>query len=148
MESDDSNIRDTTTTTTTTFTDVEEAAHRAGRRNSTSPPAESPDEVPHARGPALLGVQDMGLQDGKGVEVDLGGQNAQPTAGDGAPDAPAPASTEAAQVANVADGDGDIVLDDSLPKEQIGKTEDPTEKPQKEPEAADHTKASESDKKD
>jgi hypothetical protein len=148
LESDDSNIKNTTTTTTTTFTDVEEAAHRAGQRNSASPPAESPDEVPHARGPALLGVEDMGLQDGKGVEMDLGDQNAQRTTGDGAQDAQASTSTEAAQVTNVTDGDGDIVLDDSLPKEQIGKIEDSTEKPQKEPEAADPTQASESDKKD
>jgi hypothetical protein len=31
------------------------------------------DEVPHARGPDLLGVEDMGLQDGKDVELSLGG---------------------------------------------------------------------------
>jgi len=30
-------------------------------------------EVPHARGPDLLGVEDMGLQNGKDVELSLGG---------------------------------------------------------------------------
>ncbi|OJD24894.1 hypothetical protein ACJ73_03733 [Blastomyces percursus] len=29
------------------------------------------EEVPHARGPNILGVEDMGLQDGKGVEMSL-----------------------------------------------------------------------------
>lgn len=129
MESDDNNMA-TTTTTTTTFTDVEEAAHRAGQRKSTSPPAESPDEVPHARGPALLGVQDMGLQDGKGVEVNLGDQSNQTAIGDRA-----------------SDGDGDIVLDDSTPKEEIGKTDDSTETTQKDLETTDSTQASDPEKK-
>ncbi|KAJ5125532.1 Protein phosphatase 4 core regulatory subunit R2 [Penicillium atrosanguineum] len=146
MESGDNNIA-TTTTTTTTFTDIEEAAHRAGQRNSTSPPAESPDEIPHARGPALLGVQDMGLQDGKGVEVNLGDQTAQTAIGDGASDALASASIEAAQEANATDGDGDIVLDDSTPKEQIDKTEDSTETTQKDFEATDSTQALDPEKK-
>ncbi|KAL4955633.1 hypothetical protein BDW69DRAFT_160365 [Aspergillus filifer] len=30
-----------------------------------------PEGIPHARGPSLLGVEDMGLQDGKGVEMTL-----------------------------------------------------------------------------
>ncbi|KAK2768538.1 hypothetical protein FQN54_000394 [Arachnomyces sp. PD_36] len=37
----------------------------------TSPPAEDGEEIPHARGPAVVGVEDMGLQDGKGVEMSL-----------------------------------------------------------------------------
>lgn len=28
--------------------------------------------VPHARGPDVVGVEDMGLQDGKGIEVQIG----------------------------------------------------------------------------
>lgn len=37
-----------------------------------SPQAE---EIPHARGPSLLGIEDMGLQDGKGVEMTLSNPN-------------------------------------------------------------------------
>lgn len=37
----------------------------------TSPPAEDGEELPHARGPTVVGVEDMGLQDGKGVEMSL-----------------------------------------------------------------------------
>ncbi|EAA59833.1 hypothetical protein AN3625.2 [Aspergillus nidulans FGSC A4] len=37
-------------------------------------PAEPTEEVPHARGPSVLGVEDMGLQDGKGVEMTLQGK--------------------------------------------------------------------------
>jgi hypothetical protein len=152
----DNNTAITTTATTTTFTDVEEAAHRAGQRASASPPAESADEVPHARGPALLGVQDMGLQDGKGVEMDLGNQAAQAAQaaanGDGVSDAPAAeASTEASQEAGATDRDGDIVLDDTKPKEEGSETEDSTAMPktgEESPEAGISTQAPESEKKD
>lgn len=34
-----------------------------------------PEEIPHARGPSVLGVEDMGLQDGKGVEMVLSDPN-------------------------------------------------------------------------
>ncbi|KAJ5662272.1 uncharacterized protein N7477_009888 [Penicillium maclennaniae] len=146
MESDDNNIA-SAKETTTTFTDVEEAAHRTGQRNSTSPPAESPDEVPHARGPALLGVQDMGLQDGKGVEVNLGDLNNQSALGEGASDVLVSASTEVVQEANAPDGDGDIVLDDSTPKEQTGKTENSTETTQDDFGITESTQASDSEKK-
>ena len=127
-ENVDNNVATTTITTTTTFTDVEEAAHRAGQRASASPPAESADEVPHARGPALLGVEDMGLQDGKGVEMDLGDLAAHDAAtGDGVSDAPAAeASTEASREVDAPDGDGDIVLEDTKPKNEEAKTEDVT----------------------
>jgi hypothetical protein len=49
-------------------------AAREGRTDietRTSPPAEDGEEVPHARGPAVVGVEDMGLQDGKGVGMSL-----------------------------------------------------------------------------
>lgn len=49
-------------------------ATREGRGEieaQTSPPAEDGEEIPHARGPAVVGVEDMGLQDGKGVEMSL-----------------------------------------------------------------------------
>ncbi|KAJ5631084.1 uncharacterized protein N7484_011184 [Penicillium longicatenatum] len=87
---------------------------------SGSPPAES-DEVPHARGPSLLGVEDMGLQDGKGVEMNLEAQQAAAAddvaEGSGTPQAQA--DGESAR----ADKDGDIVLDDTSLKE-ASKTED------------------------
>lgn len=35
------------------------------------PQSEEGEELPHARGPAILGVEDMGLQDGRGVQVSL-----------------------------------------------------------------------------
>ena len=34
---------------------------------------EDPEATPHARGPAILGVEDLGLQDGKGVQMSLSG---------------------------------------------------------------------------
>ncbi|KAJ5709708.1 Protein phosphatase 4 core regulatory subunit R2 [Penicillium malachiteum] len=86
----------------------------------TSPTAES-DEVPHARGPSVLGVEDLGLQNGKGVEMNLEAQ--QIASADGANDeAPANlgASTEAKTdiESNPADKDGDIVLEDTKPAQE------------------------------
>ncbi|KAJ5415891.1 hypothetical protein N7465_004586 [Penicillium sp. CMV-2018d] len=81
---------------------------------TTSP--EPSDEVPHARGPIVLGVEDMGLQDGKGVEMRL--------ATDGAADVPAAAATTTTQATeekenaeSTGDKDGDIVLTDTNPKQ-------------------------------
>ncbi|KAJ6021216.1 Protein phosphatase 4 core regulatory subunit R2 [Penicillium herquei] len=85
-----------------------------------SPTAES-DEVPHARGPSVLGVEDLGLQDGKGVEMNLEAQQIAST--DGANDA-IPANLGAAIEAktgtesNPADKDGDIVLEDTKPSQE------------------------------
>ncbi|KAL3476370.1 hypothetical protein BJX99DRAFT_227994 [Aspergillus californicus] len=84
------------------------------------------EEVPHARGPSLLGVEDLGLQDGKGVEMTLlstegatEGQSseAESAAQDSAPEAATgnPESTTAATALATnddADGDGDITLSD------------------------------------
>ena len=57
------------------------AAETEALRDPTSPPADSSEEVPHARGPPIVGVEDMGLQDGKDVEMPLegteGGSNDQ-----------------------------------------------------------------------
>ncbi|KAF9883160.1 hypothetical protein FE257_004045 [Aspergillus nanangensis] len=36
-----------------------------------SPPGDAADDVPHARGPQVIRVEDMGLQDGQGVEMTL-----------------------------------------------------------------------------
>lgn len=86
---------------------------------SASPPADSSEEVPHARGPPVVGVEDLGLQDGKGVEMTLEvGQ-------DGTSDLPAAESNPAEGEPGPADKDGDIVLDDTTPKEEI-KGEDTT----------------------
>ncbi|OJJ49336.1 hypothetical protein ASPZODRAFT_140243 [Penicilliopsis zonata CBS 506.65] len=74
------------------------------------------DEAPHARGPRVVGVEDMGLQDGKGVEMTLadaddkasgaGASNEQQMDQDGT-------ETDAISTKGIAvDGDGDIVLGD------------------------------------
>ncbi|CAI7636966.1 unnamed protein product [Penicillium pancosmium] len=105
----------------------EDSATTAG-----SPPADSSEEVPHARGPPLLGVQDLGLQDGQGVEMTLGEQESQGAGADGPADTQPQASTSEA---NTADKDGDIVLAGTQTKEEEGKMEDTS--------AADSAKASE-----
>lgn len=100
------------------------------QRTSASPPAESPDEVPHARGPRVVGVEDLGLQDGKGVEMNLGEEGV----GDAAADQDAnESSTEAlttelsssVTASGTADQDGDIVLEDPE-AEGAGKSGDTT----------------------
>ncbi|OQE08745.1 hypothetical protein PENVUL_c008G06671 [Penicillium vulpinum] len=109
-------------TTTLVTSEAEETAA------NTSP--ESSDEVPHARGPILLGVEDMGLQDGKGVEMRL--------STDGTADVPAAADATATQateeqekVESTTDSDGDIVLTDTKPKEEEeAKNEGPSTEPQ------------------
>ncbi|KAE8161479.1 hypothetical protein BDV40DRAFT_289236 [Aspergillus tamarii] len=78
----------------------------------TGPQQTDPSEdIPHARGPRILGVEDMGLQDGKGVEMTLENegvdnnsaeQNGQQ--GNGA---------NQTSTKENADGDGDITLDDA-----------------------------------
>ncbi|KAL2848532.1 hypothetical protein BJY01DRAFT_211494 [Aspergillus pseudoustus] len=98
--------------------------------------AEPTDEIPHARGPAVLGVEDMGLQDGKGVEMtllstDTGADGQPPSAGESAAEQPSAqesaigaGETTATTAASSedADGDGDITLSDepTIPQE-VGK---------------------------
>jgi hypothetical protein len=79
-----------------------------------------------------LGVQDLGLQDGQGVEMTLGEQESQGAGADGPADTQPQVSTSEA---NPADKDGDIVLDGTQTKEEEGKMEDTS--------AADSAKASE-----
>ncbi|CEO60076.1 hypothetical protein PMG11_04719 [Penicillium brasilianum] len=86
-----------------------------------SPPADTSEEVPHARGPPVVGVEDLGLQDGKGVEMTL----SEPIAQDGASDPSSVTSTLVDGESVPADKDGDIVLDDSTPKEET-KADDTT----------------------
>lgn len=71
----------------------------------------------------------MGLQDGKGVEMNLEAQQA--AAGDGTAEESDSQEAQAAGESAPADKDGDIVLDDTNPKEE-SKTEDnsQTEKPE------------------
>ncbi|KAL4896729.1 hypothetical protein BDV59DRAFT_112683 [Aspergillus ambiguus] len=69
---------------------------------SKSPPVEASEDVPHARGPQIIGVEDMGLQDGHGVEMTL----SNPEEGSGQQQ-----SEEGQQPApKESDGDGDIQL--------------------------------------
>ncbi|GIJ81814.1 hypothetical protein Asppvi_000317 [Aspergillus pseudoviridinutans] len=83
------------------------------------PPADSSEEIPHARGPPILGVEDMGLQDGKGVQMTLA-QDANALATQSPAQAEQPSSTAEEQTENRepasranADSDGDIQLDDA-----------------------------------
>lgn len=137
MEIGESNISDISTSAIET----EEGGATAG-----SPPAEPSDEVPHARGPPVLGVKDLGLQDGQGVEVTLSEQEAQGAGSDGAaadtqPQVSASGATAGSQADGedtAADKDGDIVLEEPQATEDKAKSEDTT--------AADPIKASEVEK--
>ncbi|RJE21630.1 hypothetical protein PHISCL_06036 [Aspergillus sclerotialis] len=82
------------------------AAEGETLRDPTSPPSDTSEEVPHARGPPVVGVEDMGLQDGKGVEMPLasvedGSSSEQPKHGE-----------QASSESRGADNDGDITLGD------------------------------------
>ncbi|RAO65849.1 uncharacterized protein BHQ10_001861 [Talaromyces amestolkiae] len=78
-----------------------------------------PEEIPHARGPSVLGVEDLGLQDGKGVEMVLSDPNksqeeekSEMDVSDSIVDLiPDEVVSEAATKENGAD-DEDIILDD------------------------------------
>ncbi|KAJ9302410.1 hypothetical protein DTO217A2_7403 [Paecilomyces variotii] len=76
-----------------------------------SPEAE--EDAPHARGPSVLGVEDMGLQDGKGVEMTLTSQTAPENGADTS------ATEQQGQPEGVdagngnPDSDGDILLSDA-----------------------------------
>jgi hypothetical protein len=96
-----------------------------GDRAPTASPEPS-DEVPHARGPILLGVEDMGLQDGKGVEMSLGAVEAP----EASAAAVSSATEELAKIGSTPDEDGDIVLEDTKPKEEEAKKEETTTGPQ------------------
>ncbi|KAJ5637971.1 hypothetical protein N7490_007850 [Penicillium lividum] len=100
---------------------------------SGSPPAES-DEVPHARGPSVVGVEDMGLQDGKGVEMNLETEHAVTG---GAEEARADGGS------GPADNDGDIVLGDTNTKEESKTEETQAEKPEPSGDAAHSSEAKE-----
>lgn len=85
-----------------------------------------PDEVPHARGPSVVGVEDLGLQDGKGVEMTLSSSNPDQEGNDEAEASSNPSrETLEAKTSDNGDADGDIVLDDvSAPKDNAtAKTE-------------------------
>lgn len=89
------------------------------QRTSASPPAESPDEVPHARGPPVVGVEDLGLQDGRGVEMNLGEEGMEDAnAGEGLTEESATEAPEVVSGLAAADQDGDIALEDPQPGEE------------------------------
>ncbi|KAL1868825.1 hypothetical protein Plec18167_008130 [Paecilomyces lecythidis] len=79
----------------------------------TSPEAE--EDAPHARGPSVLGVEDMGLQDGKGIEMTLSSQAAPKNGVDASvTEQGQPEGLDAANGTNGnPDSDGDIVLSDA-----------------------------------
>ncbi|KAL2799541.1 hypothetical protein BJX66DRAFT_293103 [Aspergillus keveii] len=108
------------------------AASEGAEGEMTTEPTE---EIPHARGPSVLGVEDMGLQDGKGVEMtllstDAGTDNQPSSTGQSAVEQPSAQesstgagdstlTTAAAVSGDDADGDGDITLSDEpiIPQE-------------------------------
>ncbi|KAL6236197.1 hypothetical protein BDW75DRAFT_229649 [Aspergillus navahoensis] len=89
---------------------------------------EPTEEVPHARGPSVLGVRDMGLQDGKGIEMTLLGKETEADALSSTEELAAGAGTTESRTqdqqevdANTdADGDGDITLSDEPTVSQEG----------------------------
>ena len=83
-----------------------------------------PEEIPHARGPSVLGVEDLGLQDGKGVEMVLSdpnnkaqeeGKSSEMDVSDSVVDLiPDEVVAEVATKENAEDDDEDIILDDQV----------------------------------
>lgn len=95
--------------TTTNHHPQQQQTTAAGSRGQ-SPDSEDGDSVPHPRGPALLGVEDLGLQNGRGVEMTLetAATNSTPHAADTG------GETQGQQVSSEldADADGDVVIAD------------------------------------
>jgi hypothetical protein len=81
----------------------------------TSPP---PDEIPHARGPSVVGVEDMGLQDGRGIEMSLASPD---VAAADRNESEEPSTEDSAAQSKTsggdADGDGDMILDNVTGRE-------------------------------
>ncbi|KAL4943373.1 hypothetical protein BDV06DRAFT_139670 [Aspergillus oleicola] len=116
-----------------------------------------PEGIPHARGPSLLGIEDMGLQDGKGVEMTLLNKEAESDAANPSTEDSATVSSQEATpgsadvtdaaatvtalaIATVpkdgttdadADGDGDITLSDEPTISQAGEGQEEGEGDQK-----------------
>lgn len=81
---------------------------------------EGSEAVPHARGPDVVGVEDMGLQDGKDVELQISKGSPKPEQAAMEETKPGPESgmedvvqaKDQREAAMLANGDGDIVLTD------------------------------------
>ncbi|KAL5359557.1 hypothetical protein BJX96DRAFT_164527 [Aspergillus floccosus] len=111
--------------TTAQQTIVQSSAAPAGFENqamegSGSPPVDAAEDVPHARGPEIIGVEDMGLQDGHGVEMTLStpedGSSQQTSAQGGQQTGQSDVNDEGNQQPagkGPTDGDGDIQLGDA-----------------------------------
>lgn len=77
---------------------------------STSP--DPSEEVPHARGPPVVGVEDVGLQNGRGVEMSLSAEaESNASAAVGSEENRASSSTPNRD--GEIDGEGDIVVGDA-----------------------------------
>lgn len=78
---------------------------------STSP--DPSEEVPHARGPPVVGVEDVGLQNGRGVEMSLSAEaESNASAAVGSEENKASSSTPPNRDGEI-DGEGDIVVGDA-----------------------------------
>jgi hypothetical protein len=90
-----------------------------GPTNSSS--SESSVEIPHARGPPVLGVADMGLQNGRGIELSLADSNVvEESQAAVSSDHLAEASNWKNGTSEGTDQDGDIALNDAAERE-VGK---------------------------
>jgi hypothetical protein len=135
--------QETTLPTHTTTSAIEnEALEGTG-----SPPPTDSEEVPHARGPPVVGVEDMGLQDGKGIEMPLSNVDGTSDApsGDNATKQPvqekdneeSKQDSASASEEGRKDGDGDISLDDAKNgNESTTRSSDKEQKEQSETEFA------------
>ncbi|RHZ68510.1 uncharacterized protein CDV56_109341 [Aspergillus thermomutatus] len=110
---------DTASLATTQGQSSASAAENETMGGTSPPPADSSEEIPHARGPPIVGVQDMGLQDGKGLEMTLT-SDANALASQSSAQTEQPNTTTQEQIGDQepasranADGDGDIQLDDA-----------------------------------
>ncbi|GLB09249.1 hypothetical protein AtubIFM57258_005162 [Aspergillus tubingensis] len=132
--------------TTTETATVVTADTNGNEGTSEAPSAETLEDIPHARGPSVVGVEDLGLQDGRGVEMDLstGGEEAPGLQAAGQETSqPQPQQDEQEQgqqqtisqtgeedAKPTADGDGDISLDDAKAPEENASVSEPADKEQ------------------
>lgn len=81
---------------------------------TTSPPAEDGEELPHARGPAVVGVEDLGLQNGKGVAMSLSpSEGAAVSEDQNLRQAAAVVASGSEEAAKGGDGNEDMLLTDA-----------------------------------
>lgn len=78
----------------------------------TSPPTDPSEEMPHARGPPIVGVEDVGLQNGQGVQMNLSTDAAlsDPTTSTPSGNTNTSQTGQSTTRENDTDADGDVVV--------------------------------------